>query len=99
MLRHVVMFRWNDDVDADHVAAVADGLDALPNHIPEIVSYRHGTDAGINSDNYDYVIVGDFASADDYVAYRDHPIHRSFIDRLIVGRVAERAAIQYEWSD
>ena len=96
MLRHVVMFRWADDVDDDHVAAVAAGLDELPAQIPEIVEYRHGPDVGINDGNFDYVVVGDFASADDYVVYRDHPVHRSFIERLIVGRVADRASVQYE---
>lgn len=96
MLRHVVMFRWADDVDDAHVAAVAAGLDELPGAIPEIVQYRHGPDVGINEGTYDYVVVGDFASADDYVAYRDHPVHRAFIERLITGRVTDRAAVQYE---
>ena len=96
MLRHVVMFRWADDVDDGHVATVSAGLDELPAQIPEIVEYRHGSDAGINDGNYDYVVVGDFASADDYVVYRDHPVHRALIERLITGRVTDRAAVQYE---
>lgn len=96
MLRHVVMFRWTDDVDDDHVAEVAAGLDGLVAEIPEIVEYRHGPDAGINAGNFDYVVVGDFASADDYTVYRDHPVHRALIERLITGYVAERAAVQYQ---
>lgn len=96
MLRHVVMFRWADDVDDEHVAAVRAGLDELPGHIPEIVRYHHGNDVGINDGNFDYVVVGDFASADDYVVYRDHPVHQAFIQRCIAGRVSDRAAVQYE---
>lgn len=96
MIRHVVMFRWADDVDDDHVAAVTAGLDGLPAQIPEIVAYRHGPDVGINAGNFDYVVVGDFASADDYLVYRDHPEHRAFIERLIAGRVSDRSAVQYE---
>lgn len=96
MLRHVVMFRWADGVDEAHVAAVSAGLDELPGQIPEIGVYRHGSDVGINDGNYDYVVVGDFASADDYVVYRDHPVHRAFIERHIAGRVTDRAAVQYE---
>lgn len=99
MLRHVVMFRWADDVDDEHVAAVGAGLSALPDAIPEIVTYRHGSDVGINDGNYDYVVVGDFATADDYVTYRDHPVHRALIDRLIAGRVTDRASVQYEIPD
>lgn len=95
MFRHVVMFRWADDVDDAHVAAVAAGLDALVDVIPEIKVYRHGPDAGVNADNFDYVVVGDFDSVDDYLVYRDHPVHQQFIRDLISGRVAGRAAVQY----
>jgi len=95
MLRHVVMFRWAEDVDDAHVAAVAAELDQLPPQIPEIAVYRHGRDLGINEGNFDYVVVADFATADDYVVYRDHPVHQSMIQRMIAGRVAQRAAVQY----
>ncbi len=96
MMRHVVMFKWADGVDADHVAAVAAGLDNLAATIEQIKQYRHGPDIGLSDQNFDYVVVGDFDSADDYVAYRDHPVHQAFIAELIAGRVTERAAVQYD---
>lgn len=99
MLRHVVMFKWTDDVDDAHVAAVASGLDSLVDVIPEIRAYRHGPDVGVNPDSFDYVVVGDFDSVDDYVTYRDHPTHQQFIRELIVGRISDRAAVQYELAD
>jgi hypothetical protein len=95
MLRHVVMFRWADDVDDSHVTEVARRLDELPAAIPEIRAYRHGRDAGVNEGNFDYVVVGDFDSVADYVVYRDHPVHAAFIADVIAGRVADRAAVQY----
>ena len=95
MFRHVVMFRWADGVDESHVAEVARRLDELPGAISAIRAYRHGPDAGVNDGNFDYVVVADFDSADDYVAYRDHPAHAAFISDVIAGRVAERAAVQY----
>jgi hypothetical protein len=33
------------------------------------------------------------------VAYRDHPDHQRFIADHITGRVAERAAVQFEYTD
>jgi hypothetical protein len=96
VIRHVVMFRWADDVDETHVDSVSAGLDGLPGAIDVIRTFRHGRDVGINPGNFDYVVVADFDSTDDYVAYRDHPDHRAFIDALLTGRVAERAAVQYE---
>jgi hypothetical protein len=95
MFRHVVMFRWADGVDADHVADVARRLDELPEAISSIRAYRHGPDAGINDGNFDYVVVADFDSPDDYVTYRDHEVHAAFIADMIAGRVADRSAVQY----
>ena len=95
MFRHVVMFSWNATVDAAHVRAVTEQLDALRALIPEIATYQHGPDAGINSGNFDYVVVGDFANVDDYLIYRDHPDHQAFIANCIAGRLSSRSAVQY----
>jgi hypothetical protein len=96
MIRHVVMFSWADDVDEAHVGRVSEALDALPGEIREIVRYAHGSDLALADGNHDYAIIGYFESVDDYVAYRDHPVHRAFIADLIAGRVTERAAVQFE---
>ena len=95
-IRHVVMFRWNDTVDEAHVGVLGARLDALPETIPEIRSYRHGADVGVNEGNYDYAVVGDFASLGDYLVYRDHPAHRALIAELIADRITDRAAVQFE---
>jgi hypothetical protein len=96
MFRHVVMFKWNDDVDAAHIAATGAALDALVATIPEVGDYRHGPDVGLTDGNYDYVIVGEYASVDDFVTYRDHPDHQAMIQQFIAGRVSARAAVQYD---
>ena len=99
MFRHTVMFRWGDDVDdadVEHVTAV---LDTLPGLIAEIVEYRHGRDARMAENNFDYVVVADFASAADYLVYRDHPEHQRVIAEHLAGRIAEPAAVQYEVPD
>jgi hypothetical protein len=99
MIRHVVMFRWNDSVTDEDVASVSAGLDALPGAISEIVAYRHGSDLGLAPANSDYSITADFANLDDFAAYRDHPEHQRFIAEHITGRVAERVAVQFEYQD
>ena len=93
--RHVVLFTWNDSVDDEHLAAVEAGLATLPGLIPEIAEYRFGVDAGVNEGNFDFAVVADFASVDDYLVYRDHPDHRALIANLVTGHVATRAAVQY----
>ncbi|MBO2446760.1 Dabb family protein [Actinomadura barringtoniae] len=94
--RHVVLFRWAEGTTTGQAEEVASRLSALAGVIPEVGSLSIGTDAGVNPGNFDFVVVGDFASKDDYVAYRDHPAHRAVIDEFIKPILAERAAIQYE---
>lgn len=93
--RHVVMFKWTEDAPADQGERVRTGLDQLPGAIAEIRSYVHGTDVGESDGAWDYVLVADFDDIEAFRVYRDHPIHRAFIDDEIAGKTAERAAVQY----
>jgi hypothetical protein len=99
MIRHVVVFRWNESVTDEQLVAMSDALDALPGEIPEIVTYRHGSDLGIGTGNFQYSITADFADVEGFTTYRDHPEHQRFIADHITGRVAERAAVQFEYAD
>ena len=99
MIRHVVAFRFDESVTGEQLAAMAAALDALPGAIPEIVAYRHGRDIGLGATNFQYAITADFADVDGFTAYRDHPEHQRFIADHIAGRVAERAAVQFELID
>ena len=95
MLRHCVMFRWNDDATDEAKTAIAAGLDQLA-QMDVVSDYRHGPDAGISEGNWDYVIVGDFASVDDYRAYATDEGHVTFIADLIRPNISARAGVQYE---
>lgn len=94
--RHVVMFQWADGLADDHVDRVRAGLDALPAQIEQIRGFVHGPDAGVVEGNYDYVVVADFDSAADFLTYRSHPVHVALVDEHIVGKIAQRASVQYE---
>jgi hypothetical protein len=95
MIRHVAMFRWKDGTSSADVAAVEAGLRTLPELIPQIRAFRFGADLGISDTNWDFVVVADFASADDYVIYRDDAHHQAFIKESIVPHLEERASVQY----
>lgn len=96
MIRHVVLLRWTEGTTPSDVNAVSEGLGGLPSAIPEIRDYRFGHDLGVNRDNFDFAVVADFASVEDYLIYRDHPVHRALIDERITPILDSRAAIQYE---
>jgi hypothetical protein len=95
MIRHVAMFRWIDGTGGDDVAAIEAGLSTMPALIPQIRAYRFGVDLGINDANWDFVVVADFASEDDYVTYRDDANHQALLKDTIAPHIAERAAVQY----
>lgn len=88
------MFRWNDAADRAGQQAVADALADLPAQIPEIREYRFGPDAGLAGDNWDFVVVADFADPAGYETYRDHPAHLAVIAERIRPLVSARAAVQ-----
>ena len=96
MIRHVVMFRWKEDIGAGDIDTVVAGLRTMPDLIPEIREYRFGPDLGINETNWDFVVVADFATTEDYTTYREDPRHRALIAEQIAPRLAERASVQYD---
>ncbi len=96
MFRHVVLMRWTPETTTADVNAIAEGLGGLPAAIPELRDFRFGHDAGINEGNFDFAVVADFASADDYLVYRDHPLHQAVIAERIAGHLAQRVAVQHD---
>ncbi len=94
-MRHVVLFRFRPDADAEQVVALAKGLGELPGLIPEIVDYRFGPDLAINEASWDFAVAADFADTAGYLTYRDHPAHQRLITDLVAPIVAERASVQY----
>ncbi len=96
MLKHIVLIKFKEGHTAEQVQAVIEGMDALPGQIPEIVSYAHGTDAGNTDSAYDYGIVAEFASVEDYVTYRDHPAHMA-VGAHVVAIMADAAQMQFEF--
>lgn len=94
--RHVVMFKWADHVDDDHIDRVRSGLSSLPIEIDVIRNYVHGSDVGVSEGNFDYAVVADFDDVNDFRTYRDHPRHVLLIEELIKGNVTERASVQHQ---
>jgi hypothetical protein len=50
----------------------------------------------VNTGNFAFAVVADFDSVQDYLVYRDHPVHREVIEQHIRPIMATRAAVQYE---
>jgi len=96
MLKHVVLIKFKEGYTEEQVQAIRDGMNGLPEKIPQIIAYSHGTDAGNTDSAYDYGIVADFASDEDYVIYRDHPAHRE-IGAAVMAIMADAAQMQFSY--
>lgn len=97
MVRHVVMFTFKDGVTESQIEAYAAAIRNLPSVIPQIRDYKLGRDIGVNPGNFAMVVCGDFDSAADYIAYRDHPEHQRVIKEIGLPIIAQRAAVQFEF--
>ncbi len=97
-IRHAVLFRFTDDASEAQIEALAAGLTTMPEETGAIepARYQHGRALGLNAGSWDYAVVGEFADANAYEAYRDHPAHRSLIRELVEPITAERASVQFE---
>jgi hypothetical protein len=95
-IRHIVLFRFAEGTTDQQVAELSAGLSALPQEIAAIRSYRHGPDAGIVDTSWDYAVIGDFESVEDYLTYRNHPIHQQLIRDKVEPIAEARASVQLQ---
>ena len=92
-LRHVVLGRWTDDATDAAIAAVLACLRALPPRVPEILSYDVGADENITAGNFDFGVVGTFASKATFEAYEASAPHQACL-ALLAPVLAEKAAVE-----
>ena len=96
MFRHTVLFTFTPQTTDEQQQELARQLRTLPGAIEQIKAYHVGLDAGMNPGNYQFAVVADFDNVEDYLVYRDHPVHRDIIGKYVQPIVGQRAAVQYE---
>ncbi len=96
MIRHVVLFTWDDAMTKEMERQLAAELTALAPKMAGLRAYHAGPDAGIVEGNFDFAVVADFDDAGSYLAYRDNAEHQDIIGRLSRPHTKSRASVQYE---
>jgi hypothetical protein len=96
MIRHVVLFTWDDGMTDELEQQFAAELTALAPKLSGLRAYHAGPDAGLVEGNFDFAVVADFEDDASYLAYREHPEHQDIITRLSRPHVKSRASVQYE---
>ena len=89
---HIVTFSWKTE-HADETALTT-ALLALVRTLPGVDLYLCGPDAGVKTGNWDFGVVGRFATQDAFVHYRDHPEHQRILRELIAPHLAYKSVVQ-----
>ena len=81
VLRHIVMYKFKDNVQPAQVQEVSDAFALLPKKIPLIIGFEHGTNVSKEgkSEGFTHVFVVTFKNEADRDAYIAHPAHEEFV--------------------
>lgn len=99
MIRQIVLVRLLPDAPPDAVSRMAAALLALRAEFPQIMDMRVGEDLRVRPDNYDFGYTADFATFQDYLAFREDERHWEAIRTAVTPYLAERAGVVMEISD
>jgi hypothetical protein len=94
----VLLLRWRTGATDDEKRQAHEAVMTLPARIDVIRAWQVAVDDSTPSDeyeNYDFVIIADFDSHDDYLAYRYHPYHIDVIERYTRPIVQDLARVQF----
>lgn len=94
MIQHVLLLRWRAEATPDQREAAIQGLHRLTGEVPQLRALTTRTDAGLAHGNADLMVTMDFADAQDWRGYQDHPAHRALVETVLAPLLAQRTAIQ-----
>ncbi len=88
LLRHVVLFKFKDEVTKEQVQEVVDAFSDLPGKIDAIVDFECGTDVSVEgkADGFTHGFVVTFKDEAGRSIYLPHPAHQEFV-KLVGPRV------------
>lgn len=103
MFRHVLLLRWSQEAPDALRREAHERLLELPSHINVIRGWQvapHDASSTLDSTMaYDYVIIADFDSEEDYLTYRDHPHHLDVIEHYTGPFVEAAAGVQFHLAE
>jgi hypothetical protein len=80
MIRHIVMFSCKDRADLDTIHRGLSVLTRIPHAAHLEVALNEKIDQIAN--DIDVIVYGEFASLEDFRAYKAHPLYQESIDRV-----------------
>jgi Stress responsive A/B Barrel Domain len=96
MIRHVVVFTWSPEADAQRREASVQALRRLRQDVGGMDSFVVAEDAGLADGNGDVVLIADFADVEAFYRYAQDPVHLAVIAEHVRPWLAARSAVQYQ---
>lgn len=93
MIRHIVMWKFRPGTEAEQ-NRFFEGLRGLQGVIPQLLRCEVAVNVG--KDNYDAVLISDFASIQDLETYKNDPRHKA-VSALCKSIREDRVAVDYEF--
>ena len=93
MIRHIVMWKFRPGTEAEQTRFF-EGLRGLQGVIPQLLRCEVAVNVG--KDNYDAVLISDFASLQDLETYKNDPRHKA-LSSLCKSIREDRVAVDYEF--
>jgi hypothetical protein len=99
VLRHVVMYKFKDDITPAQLKEVIDAFAALPKKVNSIIGFEHGTNVSTEgkSEGFTHAFVVTFKNQADVAAYIAHPAHEAYVK--IVRDRREKVIVFDYWAD
>ncbi len=94
MVRHIVMWKYNENLSMDEREALFEKLSASAENMREVEGLKDiHLEKNMNSKEvYDICLYCEFEKLEDVDNYQTHPLHLAFKD-IIMGNVHDRACI------
>lgn len=99
VLRHIVLYKFKDDLRPGEVQQVIDAFAALPGKIETIMDFEHGTNVSPEgkSEGLTHAFVVTFADEAGRDAYLKHPAHLAYVE--VVKNRREKVVVFDYWAD
>ena len=95
MIKHVVLLKFKQPLNADQQLSLQQGFADLAAQIDVIQAYDFGPDLGLYRGNADYALVAEFKNPAHVDLYVQHPLHQAFLKNIAGPMLASFMCAQF----
>jgi hypothetical protein len=98
VLRHVVLFKFKEDVSDKQIGEVVAAFGELPSKIDAILDFEAGTDVSVEgkADGFTHAFLVTFRNEAGRAVYLPHPAHQEFV--ALVGPRIDKVLVFDYWA-